>query len=387
MEIPLIFPNPKMKKYRIALVTDTIFQFGGAHRFLMCLKKIFPEADIFTAFYEPKNFVEFEKEMKDWKIITPKIDTPFFRKIFGSHYTIISPLIFESFHFDNYDLIISMSAGASKGIITPATSKHISIILTPIRYHWKIDDTNYYIKNVKTRKLLKLPLFFIDSLIRIWDYNSAQRADEIISISESVKSLVKSIYNRDSIVIHPPVELPSQIQSKNSINFEYYISWSRLYPYKRIDLAIQACNKLKKHLIIIGTGPEEKQLRKIANISEYIHFLGWVPDNELYNYVNHAKAFIFSGIEDFGLVMVESILLGTPVIAYKKGGAIDIVRENETGLFFEEQEVISIESCINMLEQANWLVKGRIKKEYIEKETVRFSVSEFRKSLEKIIDL
>lgn len=376
-----------MIKPRIAIVTDTIIQFGGAHRFLMSIKKLFPEADIFTAFYEPKNFKAYMSEMKDWNVITPKIDTPFFRKIFGSHYTIISPLIFESFRFDDYDLIISMAAGASKGIITPASSKHISIILTPIRYHWKIDDPNYYIKNIKTRKLLKLPLFFIDSLIRIWDYNSAQRADTVISISESVKKLVKSVYNRDSVVIHPPVELPKIETFKKPVDFEYYIAWSRLYPYKRIDLAIKSCLRIKKHLIIIGTGPEENQLKTIANNSEYIHFLGWLPDNELYNYVKYAKALIFSGIEDFGLVMVESILLGTPVIAYKKGGSTDIVQENETGLFFEKQDIGSITTYIEKLEKADWLDNGKVKQKYIDRDKTKFSINQFKKSINQIVKL
>lgn len=374
-----------MKKLKVALVTDTIIQFGGAHRFLMSIKKIFPQADIFTAFYEPKNFKEYMSEMKDWNVITPKIDTRFFRKIFGSHYTIISPLIFENFTFDSYDLVISLSAGASKGIVTPTTTKHISIILTPIRYHWKIDDPNYYIKNLKTRKLLKLPLLFLDSIIRIWDYSSAQRADEVISISENIKALVTSTYHRNSTIIHPPVELPQINLFPKPVDFDYYIAWSRLYPYKRIDLAIKACIESKKHLVIIGNGPEEKHLKTLANDSVFIHFLGWLPDSQLYNYVKYAKALIFCGLEDFGLVMVESILLGTPVIAFKKGGAIDIVRENETGLFFGEQEIEAIKVCMHTLEHAEWLDNGRVKKRFIDQARKRFSLEEFKLKMLNIV--
>ena len=325
-------------------------------------------------------------EMKDWNVITPKIDTRFFRKIFGSHYTIISPLIFENFNFDGYDLVISLSAGASKGIVTPTTTKHLSIILTPIRYHWKIDDPNYYIKNIKTRKLLKLPLLFLDSIIRIWDYSSAQRADEVISISESIKELVTSTYHRNSMVIHPPVELPQVSKLSKPVDYEYYIAWSRLYPYKRIDLAIKACIESKKHLVIIGNGPEEKHLKKLANDSVFIHFLGWLPDSQLYNYVSHAKALIFCGLEDFGLVMVESILLGTPVIAFQKGGAIDIIKEKETGLFFVEQEIEAIKVCMHTLEQSEWLDNGKVKKRFINQARKRFSLQEFKQKMLEVID-
>jgi glycosyltransferase involved in cell wall biosynthesis len=359
-------------------------QFGGAHKFLIYLKQIFPSTDIFTALCDHNKFPKtYQKQIKKWNVKTTFLDYQPLKEIFGSHYAVLSPIAFEQFDFSEYDIVISISAGAAKGIVTNSNTQHLSIILTPPRYIWKIDNPQNYTKNLKLRKLLK-PIFTLTDLyMRIWDYQAGQRADNVVSISSHIQDTIRKVYNRESRIIPPPVVLPELLASelKDNNSEEYYVTVSRLYAYKNIDLTIKAFKKLQKHLYIIGSGPEMEHLDRLKGDSNFIHLLGWTPNDEMYQYVKNAKAFVFSGIEDFGIVMVESLLLGTPVIAYSKGGALDIVEEKNTGLFFNKLNPMALIDCVKKFEQDPLHIDEKTKKSLKEK----YSLEKFQARLLQLI--
>lgn len=279
------------------------------------------------------------------------------------------PLAFESFSFDQYDLVISVTSEAAKGIITKPNTLHICYCLTPTRYLWS--GYKVYFRN----SLLKYFSLPIVSYLRYWDKIAAQRVDRFISISKEVKNRVSKYYNRDSVVIYPPLSISN---TKPKIPFEknYFLIVSRLVSYKKIDLAIKVFNKLGWSLKIIGQGSEEKKLKKMAGSN--VQFLTGLSESELYGYYLNCSAFIFPSDEDFGLVMVEAQYFGKPVIAYKAGGALEIVIEGKTGEFFEDEK-----SLQNILEN---LDTSRYNKEACRQNALRFSFENFKKDLLKSIE-
>lgn len=354
---------------------------GGAHKLLLSMCKVFPQADIYTSIGNP----ELQKSLEPRKVYDSFLNNRFIRKVIGSHYSIASPLAFESFTFDQYDIVFTLSAGPSKGIITHTRTKHINIILTPSRFQWRIDSPDYYTKNVRWRKLLAPFLFFLNPYSRIWDYRAARTADLTISISNFVNRLVEKLYKVKSKTIYPTVEL-GKVNLKVHRPFgsePFYICISRLYPYKRIDIAIKACINLKKNLLIIGTGPEERALVKLAENYTNIKFLGLVDDATLYGYLKIAKALFFPGIEDFGIVMVESIISGTPVIAYHFGGASEIVTNRVNGLFFNQQTVSSLSKAITEYEALPLYVK-KLSSSYSAKYSKKYSLEAFTENLKTL---
>jgi glycosyltransferase involved in cell wall biosynthesis len=245
------------------------------------------------------------------------------------------PSVFESFSFDEYDLVISVTSESAKGIITKPHTKHICYCLTPTRYLWSGYDS--YFANKGFRMLSKPAV----SYLRSWDKKAAHRPDEIVSISKEVQKRVKDYYGRDSMVIYPPVELGSSVQelgARQKKDSGYFLIVSRLSKftrYKRIDLAIEACNELKLPLKIVGEGSWKKELEGVAGPT--ISFEGAVTDEKLKTYYKNCKALIFPSVEDFGLTVVEAQGFGKPVIAFRGGGALETIQEGKTGYFFDEQ--------------------------------------------------
>ncbi|MBN1373962.1 glycosyltransferase [Candidatus Dojkabacteria bacterium] len=378
---------------KVALVTDSITQFGGAHRFLVSLCKLFPKSDIFTAIYDKR--VDINKELSGHKIFSSFLGHPFLRPIFKNHYTILSPLAFESFDFSKYNLVISITAGAAKGIITPVSCKHVNIILTPVRYYWKLDNPDFYTKNIGIRKLFKPIFAFTDAYVRQWDFAAAKRPDVNISISSYISTISEKIYGIKSDILAPPVELnvkpdttsANKLIAELSINNQqpindFYIIVTRLYPYKRADLAILAFKRLRKHLLIVGSGPEEKSLKKLAGNSKFIHFLQFLPDGVMYALVKAAKGFIHCGIEDFGIAMVESIFLSTPVIAYDLGGASDIVKKGVSGMLFKSASALCVKRTVEEFE-GSALFKSGVSAKVVAEYKDRYSLKTFKEGLEK----
>lgn len=327
---------------RVALVYDRVNKWGGAERVLLALHKIFPGAPLYTAVYSPQK--------AKWAKVFSKVIPSFLQKIpfTNTNHEFLgtfTPIAFETFDFGEYDLVISVTSEAAKGIITRPGNFHICYCLTPTRYLWSAHD--FYFKTPPS-KFRFIPFFWFLSrpfvkYLRYWDKKAAQRPDEYIAISSEVKKRIKKYYNRDSIIIPPPLML-SDIEPLKPKEKGYFLIVSRLVPYKKIDIAIKAFNELGFSLKIIGSGGEENKLKKMANAN--IEFIKDLSDASLYGYYQNAKALVFPGIEDFGLSMIEAQYFGKPVIAFRAGGALDIIKEGVTGEFFGEQTVKSLKTAL-----------------------------------------
>lgn len=306
---------------KVALVYDRVNKWGGAERVILALHKIFPKADLFTSVYNPQK----ASWAKGFKIKTSFLQKFPYAMSHHELYATLMPLAFSSLDFKNYDLVISVTSEFAKSIKTNSEVLHVSYILTPTRYLWS--GYNLYFKN---------PLFKIISLpaviyLRWWDKITAKNPDKIIAISTEVENRIKKYYKRSSSIIYPPLLISTKkiIKPKEK---DYFLIVSRFVYYKRIDIAVKAFNDLGLPLIIIGSGGEEKNLKKMAGRN--IKFLKNIEDSRLYGYYQNAKALVFPGLEDFGLTMVEAQYFGKPVIAYKGGGALDIIKPGKTGEFF-----------------------------------------------------
>ncbi|MDP2637883.1 MAG: glycosyltransferase, partial [Candidatus Levybacteria bacterium] len=333
-----------------ALVYDRLNKWGGAERVLLALHKLFPDAPLYTSVYDPKK--------APWAKVF-NVKTSFLQNFpFSTRHELYAPLMplaFEGFSanggFDEFDLVISVTSEAAKGIITKPTTKHICYCLTPTRYLWNGYDE--YFKN-PLLKLISKPVVWY---LRFWDKIAVNRPDKFIAISEEVQSRISKYYDRESSVVCPPVDGIKyevlNIKEKRSLdenakysilNTPYFLIVSRLVPYKKIDLAIEAFNKLKLPLKIVGIGSEMEKLKAMAKSN--IEFLGNLTDKELVRYYSGCRALIFPGIEDFGLTILEAQSFGKPVIAFRGGGALETVVEGRTGLFFSEQTVESLSKAV-----------------------------------------
>ncbi len=331
----------EISSLKVALVTDSMIAKGGSDRNIDSLLKIFPKADIYTAIFNEENYKDLENE-----VYTTFLQKPFYRKILKNHHNILTPWAFEMLDLRQYDLVLSVSAGSAKGVITTMEQLHICYLLTPPRTYW---DKERSFRSSNLRFLINLISPFFANFYRMWDYAAAQRIDEIVVISEFIQKKVKHRYNRDSVVVNPGILdfwLTESHQNLNdlipkSFKKEYYLVVSRLYDYKRIDWAIKACKKANKKLVIVGDGPDHKYLKKIAGKSKDVFFLGYITDEQLKAVYTNAAAFIFPGIEDFGLVPIEAMACGCPVFAYDYGGVTETVVEGKTGKFFSSVEELT----------------------------------------------
>jgi len=317
---------------KVALVYDRINKWGGAERVLLALHRLFPDAPLYTSVYD--------KKKAPWADVFD-VRVSFLQKfpfaVRHELYAPLMPLAFESFNFDGYDLVISVTSEAAKGILTKPQTKHVCYMLTPTRYLWS--GYKEYFKN-PILKLISKPVIWY---LRRWDKIVSERPDEYIAISKEVKDRVAKYYGRKSTVVYPPADnIPSGENNKNTGN--YFLIVSRLVSYKRIDLAIKAFNKLKLPLKIIGSGQQMRKLRQMAGPT--IEFVGSLTDKELVSYYSECRALIFPGFEDFGLTIVEAQSFGKPVIAFRAGGALETIIEGKTGIFFNYQSAESLEEAV-----------------------------------------
>ncbi len=327
-----------MRFTKVAIVYDRVNKIGGAERVLESLFKIYPKATLYTSVYD--------KKKATWAR-NKKVIPSFLQKIpfVQNHHELIPylmPLAFENFDFSNYELVISVTSEAAKGIITQPSTKHICLCLTPTRYLWSGYDE--YFKN-KALKIIGYPVIWY---LKKWDEIASTRPDKFISISKNVEDRIKKYYKRNSFLIYPPSDLlyTKKTKSLKPKEKDYFLVVSRLTSYKRIDLAVRAATKLSVPLVVVGEGSEWEKLDAVAGPN--VVFKGKISDEELISYYKNCKAFIFPGKEDFGITMVEAQLAGKPIIAYKGGGAIEIVKNGKTGIFFKEQ---TVESLISVLKK------------------------------------
>lgn len=363
----------KQSKYmRAALVYDRVNTFGGAERVLLAIKELIPSIDLVTSVYNPQT--------AQWANGFNKVKTSFIQNTFlpkDKHYLypMLMPLAFEAIDLNKYDLVISVSSEYAKGVLTRGGSRHIDYCLTPTRYLWS--GSSHYFRN----KLLKKIATPIIDYLKDWDLVAASRPDLMIPISNDVKKRIDTYYKRrQGDVLFPPVnveKLKTNMKRKTNKFGEYFLIVSRLVSYKKVDLAIKAFNRIGKTLVVVGEGRQMNELKRIAK--DNIHFLGRVEDQELAQLYHGAVALIFPQIEDFGIVAVESQSVGTPVIALRKGGALDTVVEGETGVFFDRQRISSLVKAVNSFNQ------GDFSSEKIVKNAERFSKKRFQEEFGSII--
>lgn len=329
------------KDLKVALVHDWLVGRGGGERVLYDIHTLFPDAPIYTLVYDQDKAPEWCKECD--------IRTTYIQKWPGakSHHKLLlsfMPKAWEALDLTEYDLVISCCASCCKGVITRPDALHVCYSFSPTRYVW---DLYYdYLENTNAIKR-----FFMKRMIhkvRLWDFQAAQRVNHFAADSNFVGSRIKKYYRRDFTTIYPGTRINEYPITE--MPDDYYLVVARFVRYKRVDLAIEACNQLKKKLVVIGSGGEEEErLKKLAG--DTVEFLGRVSDEEMERYYSRAKAFLFPGIEDYGITPVEAMSAGVPVLAFGKGGALETVQDGKTGLYFHDQTVSGLVHCIEEFER------------------------------------
>jgi glycosyltransferase involved in cell wall biosynthesis len=333
-------PNPvsaeiDLSKLRVAIVHYWFIGRAGGEKVVEALAEIFPQADIYA--------LVAERGVLGPSLANRTLHTSFLQHVPGArryhrHFLLFQPLALEQFDLSQYDLVISSESGPAKGVITPASTCHVCYCHSPMRYIW--DMYPQYKRSMNP--LVRTAFSLVAHYIRIWDLASAQRVDYFVANSRFIASRIRRLYGRESTVIHPPVEIAPR---KTSAEVgKSYLAVGRLVDYKRFDIAIQACTALGRPLTIVGDGPERKKLEAMAGPT--VHFADRLSDELLNEQFSQARALLFPGEEDFGMVPVEAQSFGRPVIAYGSGGALETVRgslpgqppvENPTGIFFFQQ--------------------------------------------------
>jgi len=326
-------------KPKVALVHDFLTQCGGAERVLEVLAEMYPEAPIYTLLYDKEKM---HGKFKDKRIYTSFLQK--FPRCVRKRYKWLLPLMPiapETFDLRDYDLIISSSGAWSKGIVTRLNSIHVAYLHSPMRFVW--DSNEEYLKQQKNNFLTKYLARRMLNYIRVWDKVAADRPDYIISNSKYTHDRVKKYYRRESVVIYPPVEMFRRPTSKEGedktsldvgrLSDKYFLVVSRLSAYKKVDVVVEAFNKLKLPLVVVGEGEQKKHLEKIAG--ENIKILGWQSDKKLSELYQNARAFIFPSVDDFGIAPVEALAHGVPLLAIRSGGVKEIMVEGKTGEFFD----------------------------------------------------
>lgn len=362
---------------RVALVHDYLLEMGGAERVLQVLAEIFPEAPIYTLLYEPRKIGEV---FNPARVNVSKLGKlPGFLRRRQRWLMPMFPVATETINLRDFDLVISSSSAFIKGIITRVGTVHISYCHTPPRYLW--DLYHFYAESSPKLNWLKKPILHY---LRLWDLAAAGRVDYFIANSRNTARRIKKYYNRDSVVIYPPVDSRADYsgpsaKEKSEIPFgDYYLIISRLLSYKRIDLAVDVFNRLNLPLVIIGDGPERRGLERRA--AKNIKFLGAHYGKTKYLYLKHCKAFIFPGDEDFGIAPVEAMMLGRPVLAFRSGGLLETVIEGKTGEFFDRQSSDSLLEGFERLQSKNY------DPEFIKNHAKQFSKERFVKEIKAFVD-
>ena len=337
---------------------------------LEALCEMFPDADIFTHVY---NQDAISSTIKKHTITTSFIASlPWATRLYQS-YLPLMPMALKRLDLSGYDLVISSESGPAKGVVVDSDARHICYCHTPMRYIWDMYDV--YRKNARfpTRIFMSL----LVPWLRKWDISTANGVDEFVANSFFVQQRIKNIYNRESRVIYPPVSI-EEFSISDQVD-DYYLYAGELTQYKQPQLAVQAFNESGRRLVVIGEGGMESELKAFANSN--IQFLGRLPIDQMKYHFSHCKALIFPGIEDFGIIPVEVMASGRPVIAYRAGGALETVIEGETGVFFDSQTPKSLNAAIDHLESR---LEG-FKPAQIRADVEHFSRSSFIKAFQSLL--
>ncbi len=365
------------KTPKIAIVHDWLTSMGGAEPVVLEIHKLFPNAPIYTSVYDEEKMGAFQ----DLDVRTTYLQKilPKFIRYKHTLWPVFRAFAFRKLDLSEFDIIISSSSAEAKAVKkTRPDQIHISYIHTPIRYYWSHYDE--FRKEFNFGPLTPLIRPFIPAFVK-WmrkkDLESVKGVDVFIANSTITQKRIKEYYGKPSTVIYPPVNI-KRFTPPPEGHREGYVVWGRHVPYKRFDLAIEACNKLGRKLTVIGSGVDTERLKSLAGPT--VEFTGRISDEELENRAHKAKAFLFPNEEDFGIAAVEAIAAGTPVIAYKKGGALDIVQDGETGVFFENQTVDDLAGAIEKFETLS-----EFRPATLHRKSKRFETSLFQTKMKKIV--
>ena len=331
----------------VALVHDWLNQRGGAEDVLECLVGLFPQAPIHTSIYWRSHM---PAAYRQWPIRVSFMDR--LPGIYRHHqpYLPLYPVAFERFDLSDFDLVLSNKSGFCHGVRAALGARHVCYCLTPTRYVW---DFKTYARHEGLNAPARLALRPLLSGLRRWDRAAAQRVDSFIAISSEVQHRIQRCYGRDSVIIYPPVDTArfaaSAVQPGAG---DYYLSLGRLIPYKRVDLAVQACTRLNLPLWVVGAGRDRSRLERLAGPT--VKFLGRVPDGDVPALMAGCRAFIFPGLEDFGIAPVQALSAGRPVIALAGGGALDIVQDGVNGVLFPQPRVDDLCAAIERFERLDF---------------------------------
>ncbi len=355
----------------LALAADWLTTYGGAEHVIAEFLHMFPNAPLFTTVMKKSALGG----------LTPDIRVSKLQKwyeLIGNHQVLLPwmPRAIESLDLRDYDVVLSSSHAVGKGVIVEPSTLHICYCHTPVRYAWEMEEE--YLRDFRVPKMLKKTIKRELAKIRRWDLTSAKRVDFYIANSTTTQERIKRIYNRESIVLSPPVDERFFATSHKLPATSYFLAVCRLVPYKRIDLLIQVANELKLPLKIAGRGQDEARLRAMAG--DTVEFLGFVPEEKLPELYANAKAFLFPQYEDAGVVLLEAQASGTPVIAFDAGGAKDLLKDGETGIFFAEQTTDSLKDALERFQSHTW------DREKIRSHARAFSQTIFREKLKRIIE-
>lgn len=355
---------------RVAIIHDYLNQYGGAERVLEILLETFPEAHVYTLFHDAEQtHHRFVPYVEKTSFLDKKI-------VWRNHRAFIPlmPIAASSLTLSNeYDVVLSATAGFAKGISHAEHIPHLSYCYTPLRYAWEFP--NYFSHWPGFLKALTAPAF---AYLRWWDYRAGQRPKRLLAVSQFIAEKIKKYYGREADVLYPPVDVKMFYPDKSASRDGYFLAVGRFMHYKRFDLIIEAFNQLHLPLLVVGTGPEQERLKKMAR-SPKIQFIPFVSENELRLLYSGAEALIFPQVEDFGLVAAEAQACGTPVIAYAGGGVREIVQEGKTGIFFPHQTVPDLVFAVKkfLLTTFNASV--------IRRSAQRFSKARFQKQIKTIV--
>ena len=356
---------------RIALVHDWLLNTGGAEKTLKVLHELYPEAPIYTFFHNPK----FTKTFLPGADIRPSFLQKYYQFTKRHRWLLpFLPLATESFDLSAFDLVISSSVGFSKGLITKPQTKHICYCYSPTRWLW--DWQSEY-----RQEHPGWGVAILQHCLRLWDHSAASRVDQFVAISKTVRERIKKYYQAEAKVIYPPVQELEIENWKLKIPGDYFLIVSRLYSFKNIAIAIEAFNKLKLPLVIIGQGPQYKKLKKLITNPSLIQLLGFVPDSELGAYYQAARAFIMPQEEDFGLTAIEAMSFGKPVLALRKGGALEYIMPGINGEYFDDPLPEILADGVRRLNENYKNYSPLVIKKAVE----RFSRRRFEKEIEELV--
>lgn len=341
-----------LENLKVALVEDTLSVDGGSQKVLRVLHEMWPQAPIYTGLYFPEKF---RPPLSGCDIKTGWVSKLPWTRTFEQQYKMFQPLAFEMFDFSGYDLIVSQTyAGYSKGIITPPDCLHVCYVDTVPRFLWGYRTSTHESINPLYKQVILPP---IEHFWRMWDRQSSLRPDALLANSNTIARRVKKHWKREAKTIYPPVDIEKLLTLKEKKR-DQFIYFGRLEKYKCVDMAINACVANSFKLIIVGTGAYEDELKKRVseiNGEALITFTGWISDDDRDKAIAESKAFVFPGPdEDFGLVMVEALAAGTPVIAFNRGGAAEIVEDGVSGVLVNEFSQDALDKAVKKFDQSHF---------------------------------